>query len=182
MSMGYADDGRPITIDSVTGDLIYDDEQGGVYQYAEGHDSSSYALAHDVDGYLDSSDLRNGSYSAGFFGTYGSSTDDAFNSYLYTSALQRQAQDFNAAEAQKARDYDREMSNSVYQRTINDLKAAGLNPILAFQNSALSGNSYKSTTAASSSSGSVNQSFGNSGSGSLGVIIGTALKVLLAAA
>lgn len=44
------------------------------------------------------------------------------------------AQDFSAAEAQKARDYNTLMANSQYQRAVSDLKAAGLNPILAYSN------------------------------------------------
>jgi hypothetical protein len=57
---------------------------------------------------------------------------------------------FQAAEAQKNRDYQEMMSNSAYQRAVADMKAAGLNPAMLYSH----GGSGASTPSGSSASGS----------------------------
>lgn len=61
---------------------------------------------------------------------------------------------FNASEAQKNRDWQTEMSNTAYQRAMADMKAAGLNPVLAYSQG---GASTPSGSSASSGSGNASQ-------------------------
>lgn len=75
---------------------------------------------------------QNGSYGQ----TYGNAaTQASINAAAIANEAQmqawREAAEFNAREAKKARDWQERMSNSVYQRTVKDMIAAGINPVLA---------------------------------------------------
>lgn len=69
----------------------------------------------------------------------------------FTAEENRKARNFNSAEAQAERDWQTEMSNTSYQRAMADMKAAGLNPVLAAKFGGASSGSGASASTSSSS-------------------------------
>ena len=77
-----------------------------------------------------------------------------YASYQMSMAQQSAQNEFNAAEAQKARDFEERLSNTAYQRAVQDMKTAGINPVLAYSNGAPGASTPSGSAALSGSGGS----------------------------
>lgn len=89
-----------------------------------------------------------------------SADDIAREDFMRDIQRMEYANRFSAQESAKQKIFEKEMSDTAYQRAVADMKKAGINPILGL------GLSGASTPSVSSASGSVSSNKGHTGSGS----------------
>ena len=98
------------------------------------------------------------------------SSSEAEKNRLFQAGQTSAAMQFESDQAQRAMDFSERMANTTYQRAVSDLKAAGLNPILAYGNLATSAPAgfAGAGAAASGSAASGSSASGSVASGSKG--------------
>lgn len=105
------------------------------------------------------------------------STQSAERANKFQEAMWEKTAEYNAAQAQIQRDWDERMAATAYQRTMTDMKAAGLNPILAYMNGASSFGSGAHASIGSTSSAQASTPGASAASGSVGNYGGQGFQV-----
>lgn len=99
--------------------------------------------------------------------------DKEYNAYEAHKARQ-----FSAVESQKQRDFQERMSNTAYQRMVEDVRKAGLNPYVAYTQGGATTPAGASASGVSASSSGARQ--GSVSSGVLGNLVNSAVTLATA--
>lgn len=99
-------------------------------------------------------------------------TDAAAQANAVNQAMWQQTADYNSAEAAANREWQEHMSSTAYQRAVKDLRAAGLNPILAAFNGGASMGSGATGSTAAMQSHAANSGLQSAESASVGLYTG----------
>lgn len=98
--------------------------------------TQSYSSGGSSNSYINSAQSSNYSTAQGSSQTYGSEATQAAAqaariAFERQKELMQMEMEYNSREAQKARDWEENMANTVYTRSAENMKAAGINPVLA---------------------------------------------------